>query len=131
MNPDIPPPPPPEETPLKLPDLNMTLLDGAQVEQLFRDIEACTRITEIIPKFALRGYVPDTASVTLAHARELIATRAIRGLQLRYHYEDADWCDTLMLAGDQFRLVRIRHDFSGVAGAQDGIPVPIIAEELL
>jgi hypothetical protein len=114
MNSETPIPPPPEEAPLKLPDLNMTLLDAAQVEQLFRDIEACTRITEIIPKFAARGHVPDTASVTLSQARELLATRAVRGLQLRYRYEDADWWDTLMLVGDQFRLVRIRHDFSGV-----------------
>jgi hypothetical protein len=115
MNPETPvPPPPPDEAPLKLPDLNMTLLDAAQVDQLFRDIELCAQITEIIPKFAARGHVPDTAAVTLAEARELITTRAVRGLQLRYRYEGADWWDTLMLVGDQFRLVRIRHDF-GVA----------------
>jgi hypothetical protein len=111
MSSETPIPPPPEEAPLKLPDLNMTLLDSAQVEQLFRDIEQCAQITEIIPKFAARGHVPETATVTLAEARELIATRAVRGLQLRYRYEGADWWDTLMLVGDQFRLVRIRHDF--------------------
>jgi len=113
MNPETPlPPSPSEEAPLKLPDLNMSMLDTAQVEQLLRDIELCTKITEIIPKFAARGHVPDTAAITLAQARELLATRAVRGLQLRYRYEDADWWDTLMLIGDQFRLVRIRHDFS-------------------
>jgi hypothetical protein len=111
MSSETPIPPPPEEAPLKLPDLNMTLLDSAQVEQLFRDIEQCAQITEIIPKFAARGHVPETATDTLAEARELIATRAVRGLQLRYRYEGADWWDTLMLVGDQFRLVRIRHDF--------------------
>jgi hypothetical protein len=47
----------------------------------------------------------------LADARELIATRAVRGLQLRYRYQDADWWDTLMLVGDHFRLIRIRHEF--------------------
>lgn len=114
MNSETPIPPPPQEPPLKLPDLNMALLDAAQVEQLLRDIEACAQITEIIPKFAARGQVPDTASVTLAQARELLVARAVRGLQLRYRYENADWWDTLMLAGDQFRLVRIRHDFPGV-----------------
>ena len=113
MNSEAPiPPPPPEEAPLKLPDLNMTLLDADQVEQLFRDIELCGQITEIIPKFAARSHVPDTAGITLDQARELLATRAVRGLQLRYRYEEADWWDTLMLIGDQFRLVRIRHDFS-------------------
>ncbi len=90
----------------------MTLLDAAQVEQLLRDIETCTQITEIIPKYAARGHVPDTATVTLAQARELLSTRAVRGLQLRYRYADADWWDTLMMAGEHYRLVRIRHDFS-------------------
>ncbi len=104
-------PPPPEEAPLKLPDLNVTLLDADQVEQLFRDIELCAQIIEIIPKFAARGHVSDTTTVTLAQARELLATRAVRGLQIRYRYEDAEWWNTLMLAGDQFRLVRIRHEF--------------------
>jgi hypothetical protein len=118
MNPETPPPPPPppEDPPLKLPDLNLTLLDSAQVDQLLRDIELCAQITEIIPKFAARGQVPDSAAITLPQARELLATRAVRGLQLRYRYEDADWWDTLMLSGDQFRLVRIRHDFSAPEG---------------
>ncbi len=113
MNPETPiPPPPPNEAPLKLPDLNTTLLDAAQVEQLLCDIEQCTEITEIIPKLAARGHVPDSATVTMAEARRRLAVRAVRGLQLRYRHEDADWWDTLMLMGDQFRLVRIRHDFS-------------------
>ncbi|MCF7763896.1 MAG: hypothetical protein K9N62_09500 [Verrucomicrobia bacterium] len=107
---------------MKLPDLNMTLLGADQVEQLFRDIEACTQITEIIPKFAARGHVSDTASITMVQARELLASRAVRGIQFRYRYEDADWWDTLMLLGDQFRLVRIRHDFTGFT--RDGLRVP-------
>jgi hypothetical protein len=105
-------PPPTDDAPLKLPDLNTTELDAALVEQLLRDIEVCTQITEIIPKFARRGQVPDTASVTLTQARELLATRAVRGLQLRYRYDNADWWDTLMVVGEGFRLVRIRHDFA-------------------
>jgi hypothetical protein len=105
-------PPPPEDAPLKLPDLTTAPLDAAQVDQLLRDIELCAQITEIIPKYLSRGHVPDAANISLAQARELLATRAIRGLQIRYRYEEADWWDTLMLMGDQFRLVRIRHDFS-------------------
>lgn len=115
MNPESPTPPPPGDAPLKLPELNTTELDAAQLEQLLRDIEVCTQITEIIPKYATRGHVPDVAGVTLAQARELLATRAVRGLQLRYRYENADWWDTLMVIGDKCRLVRIRHDFSADA----------------
>lgn len=121
MNSETPFPPPTDDpAPIKLPDLNMTLLDAPQVDQLFRDIELCAQITEIIPKFAARGYVPDTAAVTLPQARELLAARAVRGLQLRYRYEGADWWDTLMLVGNQFRLVRIRHSFSTETTPTDG-----------
>lgn len=114
MNPEERVPPPPAEEPaLKLPDLNTTLLDAGQVEQLLRDIELCAQLTEILPKYAAREHVPDAAVLTLDQARELLATRAVRGLQLRYRHEGADWWDTLMLVGDRFRLVRIRHDFPG------------------
>jgi hypothetical protein len=109
-------PPPPGDAPLKLPDLTNASLDAAQVEQLLRDIELCAQITEIIPKLAARGHVPEAPNISLAQARELLASRAIRGLQIRYRYENADWWDTLMLTGEQFRLVRIRHDFSSAPG---------------
>jgi hypothetical protein len=100
-----------ESTPPELPALHTTTLDFAQVEQLLTDIEVCTELQEIVPKYAAQGHVPETAQVTLAQARELLSARAVRGLQLRYRYEDADWWDTVMVLGEQFRVVRIRHEF--------------------
>jgi len=99
--------------------LHTTTLDAVQVEQLLTDIETCTENLDILPKYAARGAVADAASVTLAQARHLLATRAVRGLQLRYRYDGADWWDTLMVVGDHFRVVRIRHDFSG---GDDSVP---------
>lgn len=98
------------ETPPELPALHNAMLDMAQVEQLLSDIETCTQLVEILPKYAAQGYVSDRAGVTLAEARTLLANRAVRGLQLRYRYDGGDWWDTLMLAGDRFRVVRIQHD---------------------
>lgn len=100
-----------ESAPPELPALHTTLLDLAQVEQLLRDIETCTELVEVLPKYAAQGHVPDAAGISLADARTLLATRAVRGLQLRYRYDGADWWDTLMFAGDRVRVVRIRHDF--------------------
>ena len=100
-------------TPAELPALHTTLLDAAQVEQLLNDIETCTELAEILPKYAAQGHVPDRAGVTLTEARTLLASQAVRGLQLRYRYDGADWWDTLMLAGDRYRVVRIRHEFYG------------------
>lgn len=97
----------------ELPALHATTLEFAQVEQLLTDIEVCTELQEILPKYAAQGHVLETGQVTLAQARELLSTRAVRGLQLRYRYEGADWWDTLMQDGDRYRIVRIRHDFAG------------------
>jgi hypothetical protein len=102
----------PEAAPPELPALHATTLEFAQVEQLLTDIEVCTELQEILPKYAAQGHVLETAQVTLAQARELLSARAVRGLQLRYRYEGADWWDTVMVLGEQFRVVRIRHDFS-------------------
>lgn len=108
----------PEDTqPPKLPDLNQATLDWPGVETLLRDIEACTEITEIIPKFAAQGYVAESGAVTLDVARRMLSERTVRGLQIRYRYEGAEWWDTLMIVGLQYRLVRIRHDF----GQQPGV----------
>jgi hypothetical protein len=111
MNAEIIPAATPEATP-ELPALHTTTLGAAQVEQLLTDIETCTENLDILPKYAVRGAVPDAASVTLAQARELLTTRAVRGLQLRYRYDGADWWDTVMVVGHRFRVVRIRYDFS-------------------
>lgn len=98
--------PPPE-----LPELHSTIFEEAQVQQLLTDIEVCTEVLEILPKFSAQALVPECPAVSLSQARELLAQRAVRGLQIRYRYEGADWWDTIMVLGDQFRVVRIRHDF--------------------
>lgn len=95
-----------------LPALHSSTLTLAQVEQLLTDIETCTELIEILPKYAAQQNVPDSAQITLAEAADLLASKSVRGLQLRYRYQEADWWDTLMTSGDQFRIVRIRHDFS-------------------
>lgn len=93
----------------KLPDLQNTLLDPLVLEQLFRDIQTCTEIIEIIPKFSA-GYVGQT-SATLEEARGLLLSKQARAVQIRYQYEGAQWWDTIMAVQDQFRLVRIQHNF--------------------
>ena len=105
--------PPAEETGApKLPDLNQATLDWAGVEALLRDIAGCAQVTEIIPKAAAQGYVTDGVTLSLVDARRLLEERAVRGLQIRYRYDRADWWDTLMVLPEGWRLVRIQHDFS-------------------
>jgi hypothetical protein len=94
----------------RLPDLNEAILDAATLERLFRDLEVCTRITEIIPKFAERQMVTEQ-TLSLEQARQLLLEGRARGIQIRYHYDGADWWDTLMRTPQGIRLVRIRHEF--------------------
>lgn len=95
-----------------LPELRTGALDLTEVERLINDIEACAQITEIIPKHAAQGYVPETGALTLDDARQHLRARTVRGLQIRYRHDGADWWDTLMVVGDNYRLVRIRHEFA-------------------
>jgi len=63
---------------------------------------------EILPKLAPQGYVPESGTLTLTQAHALLQQRTVRGIQFRYRYQDADWWDTVMIVGDQYRLIRIR-----------------------
>ena len=98
--------------PTKLADLTTSDLDQAGLDALLKDIELLTTITEIIPKFAPQANVQETANLTLAEARVLLNTRAVRGLQIRYQYDGGTWWDTFMNTGTAWRLIRIRHDFN-------------------
>jgi hypothetical protein len=96
-----------------LPELHDALLDAATVEQLFQDLAACARISEILPKFSRREMVREAGTpLSLEEARELLMSGRVRGLQIRYRYQDADWWDTLMRQPEGVRIVRIRHEFS-------------------
>jgi hypothetical protein len=94
---------------LKLPELQQAILEPAILEQLFHDLEHCTDIIEVIPKFRRQAQVAP-ANITLQQAAALLDTREARAVQVRYRYQNADWCDTLMVTPEGIRLVRIRQD---------------------
>ena len=56
--------------------------------------------------------MPETGALTLDDARQHLRARTVRGLQIRYRHDGADWWDTLMVVGVNYRLVRIRHEFT-------------------
>ena len=103
-----------EHTPSEaLPELQQSVLDPATLDQLFVDLTALTEITEIIPKAAAEGYVPEHTQITLEEARALLLVGKIRGLQIRYNYQGSQWWDTLLPDADTggTRIVRIEHNF--------------------
>lgn len=98
--------------PQPLPDLHQSEVDRTTLNQLFEDVGTHTEIIEIIPKHA-PGYVEENpATLQLAEAYQLLTSGQLRGLQLRYRYQEKTWWDTLIpLPGGLFRIVRIEHDF--------------------
>jgi len=98
---------------IELPQLSDTVIDEQTVDALFVDITACTQLLEVIVKRAA-GYVGDDR-VSLDEARQLISDGAVRGVQIRYVYDGAQWWDTLMLTPAGIRIVRIRHDVQNIA----------------
>jgi len=99
-----------------LPELQQATFDAAELGNLLRDIAACTRITEVIPKYAATGHVTEVPALTLEDGRRLLLDGSARAVQFRYRFGDADWWDTVMVLPDGlFRLVRIRHDFDSAS----------------
>jgi hypothetical protein len=102
----------------KLPALQQTVLDAPTLEALFRDLAQCTQILAVIPKGGPQAYAADRG-IDLETARAGLASGVFRGVQVRYRYENQEWCDTLLATPGGVRLVRISQDDvmgSGVAG---------------
>lgn len=90
--------------PAALPQLQDQVVDWSVVDDLLRDISACTRLFAVL----VRG-APDTmaggAPADVSSARAALASGA--AVQLRYVYDDIEWWDTLMPAGDAIRILRV------------------------
>lgn len=100
----------------KLPVLQQTVLDAATLEALFRDLAQCTQILGVIPKGAPQAYAAEKG-ISLDAAREGLVSGAFRGVQVRYRYENQEWCDTLLATPAGVRLVRISLDEATGSGA--------------
>lgn len=92
-----------------LAELSGGLLDAPLVDRLFADLSAEAEILAILCKGGARdhgtGVAPD-----LAAARALLAANAVRGVQIRYRWQNGEWWDTLMRTPEGVRLVRMRQD---------------------
>jgi hypothetical protein len=96
------------DTPRPLPELTGTLMDRAFLEQYFDDLAQCTEILAILPKMAPQAMSIDTAGWTLSDAKQGVMEGRVRGVQIRYGYDSAEWWDTLLCEPGGVRVVRIR-----------------------
>lgn len=95
---------------MKLPDLQQTVLDTPTLDALFADLAAHAKVLSVVPKRAPSAMVEER-TVTLTDAREGLRSGTFRGVQVRYRFENHEWCDTLVaMPGGTARLVRICTD---------------------
>lgn len=97
---------------LVLPELTHGLLDAGLLKQLFADLASCAQVLEVTAKAGTRRMTTAAAGggrLSLDEALALLANRSVRGVQVRYRYDGAEWCDTLLCAdGGGWRVVRMR-----------------------
>lgn len=96
-----------EEGLKELPELLDQVIDEATLLTLVGDIEALTRVQEVLVKGAPADRA-QTGALTPRQAVELLRTGQVRGVQIRYHHDGVDWLDTLMRTPAGTRVVRMR-----------------------
>ena len=95
---------PPE---LVLPDLTQAYLDGETLRALVDDLNNLTQILEVITKggeFSMAG----KTSLPLGEAVEALQHGQIRGVQVRYLWQQEEWMDTLLRGPAGIRIVRMK-----------------------
>lgn len=90
-----------------LPELHSGDLDVETVGALFDDLERHAVILDVLVKAAPTRHVSDVA-IPLREAQALLAAREVRGVQIRYRWQGAEWRDTLMQLPTAVRVVRMR-----------------------
>lgn len=112
--------------PEPLPTLWNSDLDEETLQQYFTDLINHAQIIAITEKHSTTDYAgPD--SLDLAHAQLRLMNGQVQRLQIRYHYDDRQWCDTLILQADRIKLVRIHQQQTPCSAAlmnQSHIPEP-------
>ena len=87
------------------PQLFQSELNPDEVEALFADLKLGAEVTHVQVKMATGKGAADS-KMTLTEAHELLRLGQVAAIQIRYRYEQQDWCDTLMVLPHAVRIVR-------------------------
>lgn len=90
-----------------LPDLHTADLDPATFAALFDDLERDAEVLDVLVKGAPTTHASEVP-VTLREAQAMLAAGVVRGVQVRYRWEGAEWRDTLLRLPTTIRVVRMR-----------------------
>jgi hypothetical protein len=98
-----------EASDVEFPDMHQGTIDGATLAQYFRDLEHA-QIFDVLIKGAPEKYAEE-GPFSLEEGRALFSAGTVRGLQIRYLWNGAEWWDTLMRGAQGVRIVRVQHDW--------------------
>lgn len=90
-----------------LPDLHTGDLDADTLAALFDDLERHAGVLDVLVKGAAGAHASD-APVPLREAQAMLAAGRVRGVQIRYRWDGAEWRDTLLRLPHATRVVRMR-----------------------
>ena len=93
------------------PQLFQSELNPDEVEALFADLKLGAEVTHVQVKLA-SGMGAADSKTTLTEAHELLRLGQVAAIQIRYCYEQQDWCDTLMVLPHAVRIVRTKTSLS-------------------
>lgn len=102
----------------ELPPMREALLSEDQVRQLFSDIEALATDVLLMQRSARAPRATASKATTAEQLRtvqDAILSGTVPRVQIRYHWQAANWIDTLERRDDGIRLIRITHDPAAVA----------------
>ena len=97
------------QTDKPLPELHQNVLDSETLAALVADLKACADILAVMPK-AGPGYVAPK-EIELDEGARLLEAGELRGLQIRYRYQNAEWWDTLINRDGIIHITRIEQNF--------------------
>lgn len=93
------------------PQLFQSELNPDEVEALFADLSLGAEVTHVQVKMKL-GIGAADSKMTLTDAQGLLRLGQVAAIQIRYRYEQQDWCDTLMVLPHAVRIVRTKASLS-------------------
>jgi len=107
------------ETDLPLPDLQDAILDPTTLDRLLTDLALMA--SEVTVRLKTGAEVlSGEESPTLEAAAAALRNGRVLGIQIRYCYAEASWCDTLLRVGQNVRLVRMQLPADPPSGLDPG-----------
>lgn len=96
----------------ELPPMREAVLAEDDVRQLFSDIAALATDVLLMARSARTAHAAASKATTsdqLCSARDSLLSGVIPRLQIRYHWQQQNWIDTLERQEQGYRLIRIAH----------------------